>query len=463
MNKLVTLVGFDLGTTTSRAAFVDAEVAQNAGSTRAQFGRFSDRPGGETILTPFVGEYLDAEVFAKWFDRCFEAAHLKPADVFGGGALLTGLAARAPNARSIADLLRDRVANAVIATADDPKLESWLAFQGSIGAISRAYPNRYLVNLDIGGGTTNAAWGRGGNVEWTDWSWIGARHIVVQPGTYTIDRCSPMGARTLEKLAIRKNKGDDLDLAEVDLIVQTWVRDLEAMLDRPDLPFSADELEISFSGGVGEIVYALRAQSAVPGRTHWGDLGLDLARAICQSERLTRRLVVPETMGRATLYGLVEHQTQVSGTTVYLPRPERLPLGDLPILGTLDCDAPNEAWARLWSLVEAAHQGAVIHVRGLAGQATRIRDLGKRLGKLLENHADEKPIVVLLEENAAKAVGGYATDWGRHSRPLVVLDELIPHTAKFAHIGRMRHGMVFISFHGFGSKEERDAHIEEAG
>lgn len=463
MNKRVTLVGFDLGTTTSRAAFVDAEVTQNAGSKRAQFGQFSDRPGGETILTPFVGEYLDEAAFANWFDRCFEAAQLQPSDVFGGGALLTGLAARAPNARSVAERLRNRVANAVIATADDPKLESWLAFQGSIGAISRAYPDRCLLNLDIGGGTTNAACGRGGNVEWTDWSWIGARHIVVQPGTYTIERCSPMGAQTLETLAIHKTKGDALSLAEVERIVQAWVGELEAMLDRLDLPNRAETQEISFSGGVGEIVYALRAQSPVPGRTHWGDLGIDLAQAICRSGRLMRRLVVPESMGRATLYGLVEHQTQVSGATVFLPHPERLPLGDLPILATLDFDAPNEVWRRIWSFVAASRHGAALHVRGLDGQAARIRAFGKRLGHELENHFDDKPIVILLEENAAKAVGGYATNWGHPSRLLVVLDEVIPHAAKFAHIGRMHHGLVFVSFHGFGSKEEHDAHVEEAG
>lgn len=463
MNKRVTLVGFDLGTTTSRAAFVDAEVAQNAGSRRAQLGQFADRPGGETILTPFVGEYLDEVAFATWFDQCFEAARLPPKDVFGGGALLTGLAARAPNARSVADLLRSRVANAVIATADDPRLESWLAFQGSVGAISRAYPDRCLLNLDIGGGTTNAACGRGGNVEWTDWSWIGARHIAVQPGTYKLETCSPMGAQVLEKLAISKKPGDALHPSDVLRIVQTWVDELEALIDRPDLPYSANTREISFSGGVGEIVYALRAQSSVPGRTYWGDLGLDLAEGICQSERLMRRLVVPDTMGRATLYGLVEHQTQVSGSTVYLPHPERLPLGDLPILATLDGDAPEEAWGRVWSFVDAARHGAAIHVRGLGGHAARIRSFGKRLGEELERHCPNKPIVILLEENAAKAVGGYATNWGHSSRSLVVLDEVIPHAAKFAHIGRMHHGLVFVSFHGFGSKEEHDAHIEEAG
>jgi sugar (pentulose or hexulose) kinase len=55
MNDRVTLVGFDIGTTTLRAAFVDAHVANNAATQRIEFGRFVDRPGGETILMRFEG------------------------------------------------------------------------------------------------------------------------------------------------------------------------------------------------------------------------------------------------------------------------------------------------------------------------------------------------------------------------------------------------------------------------
>jgi len=450
MNDRVTLVGFDIGTTTSRAAFVDAHIANNAGVQRIEFGRFLDRPGGETILTPFIGDTLDEAFFVSWFERCFSAAQIQPEDIYGGGALLTGLAARAPNASAVADALRARVANAVVATADDPRLESWLAFQGSVGAISRNHPTRTILNLDIGGGTTNAACGRAGNILWTDWSWIGARHVVVRPGTYILEKCSPMGERTLERLSIRKSKGDELTPAEVEAIVQTWVQELETMVHQVSIPHLTKPPEVAFSGGVGELVYALRTGSSVPGQTYWGDLGLDLARAICASNSLMERILVPETMGRATLYGLVEHQTQVSGSTIFLPNDTILPLGDVPIVATLGDDMTDEELARAMEFVRASRKGAAIHVRSMGGQAVRIRNLGKRIGQALHNHPEDRPLVVVLEENAAKALGGYATDWGQHPKPLVVLDELVPHTARFAHIGRMRHGLVFISFHGLG-------------
>jgi ethanolamine utilization protein EutA len=450
MTDRVTLVGFDIGTTTSRAAFADAQIVKNARSGSKEFGHIAERAHASSIMTPFSGEALDEGRLVSWMDQCFTEANIGASDVFGGGGLLTGLAARASNASAVADALRARVANAVIATADDPKLEAWLAFQGSVGAISRAYPSRSILNLDIGGGTTNAACGRDGNVFWTEWSWVGARHIVVRPGTYVIERCSAVGQETLDRLSIRKLKGDELTPAEVDAIVGSWVRGLEDMLRQTATPNGAELPEVAFSGGVGELVYAVRMGKSVPGTTHWGDLGIDLARAICARASLTERIVVPTNMGRATLYGLVEHQTQVSGTTIFLPNPDILPLGDIPIVATVSDSITDEELHHWAMLAAASRKGAAVHVRAMGGEASRIRNLGRRVGKALDNHPSDRAFVLLLEENAAKAIGGYATHWGLHPRPLVVLDELVPHAARFAHIGRMHGGMVFISFHGFG-------------
>src|SRR6266403_625059 len=80
------------------------------------------------------------------------------------GALITGLAAQSSNAPELTQLIKNRFQNAVVARADDPCLESWLAFMGNSWELSRAEPARAFVNLDIGGGTTNIAWGLAGEV-----------------------------------------------------------------------------------------------------------------------------------------------------------------------------------------------------------------------------------------------------------------------------------------------------------
>src|SRR6185295_11957081 len=53
-----------------------------------------------------------------------------------------------------------------------------------------------------------------------------------------------------------------------------------------------------------------------------------------------------------------------------------------------------------------------------------IRDLGRALGATLRMLPDPVPLVVLIEQDLAKAFGGYATEWGRCPLPLVVLDEV---------------------------------------
>ena len=83
---------------------------------------------------------------------------------FSAGALVTGLAARGTTAEAIRQFVRTRIGNAVVAATDDPCLESWLAFPRPAWApcITPALA-RAVIHLDIGGGTTNSAFGVGGN------------------------------------------------------------------------------------------------------------------------------------------------------------------------------------------------------------------------------------------------------------------------------------------------------------
>ena len=96
------------------------------------------------------------------------------------------------NADAIARRVRGaRFDGALIATADDPLLESWLAFMGAASALSLAHPETAFVNLDIGGGTTNVALGINGEVLSAGSFWIGARHLQFHAGTYRIVQTLP--------------------------------------------------------------------------------------------------------------------------------------------------------------------------------------------------------------------------------------------------------------------------------
>jgi ethanolamine utilization protein EutA len=462
----IQLVGLDIGSTTTRVAIASARVLHNAATGRSEIGQVEEQLRTEPARTPFRGDDLDQAALLAIVDAALAAGGATPGAFFGGGALLTGLAARASNAAAVACALRARVGDVVVATAGDPRLEAWLAFHGNVGELSRGAPDRFVLNLDIGGGTTNLAVGRAGEVGSTGWMWIGARHVEVEPGGHRLLRCSPEARRTMQRLGFDKHRGEVLSGRELELLLGAWIAELEGAVTgdpRPSvdelvpaqiaLPAERDQIDLAFSGGVGGLVYDILAGREFPPTTAYGDLGIELAHRIARSPVLGARVLVPDGRGRATVYGLLRHQTQVSGSTVFLPSSRRCPTGDLPILGSLEAGVSADELVRLVALAQAARPAGAIVVRG-PFDARSIRDLGRDLGRALgaalRALPDVVPLVVLAEQDLAKALGGYASEWGRCPLPLIVLDEVSPRGAELVRIGAPHGDVVPLSFFRIG-------------
>jgi ethanolamine utilization protein EutA (predicted chaperonin) len=79
-----------------------------------------------------------------------------------------------------------------------------------------------------------------------------------------------------------------------------------------------------------------------------------------------------------------------------------------------------------------------------------VRTLGERIASLLEtlSAATEVPLVLLVRENIAKALGGYVSQWGSTTGKLIVLDEIEPLDARFVQIGSLRDQIVPVAFFG---------------
>ena len=181
MNKQVTLVGVDCGSTTTGAVMARAQLFRSAAG-QYEISAITESFRSPIVFTPFVDELLDERRVAELLDGWFHEAQVTPTDIFGGGALITGLAARRSNAAAIRQLIEARMADAVVAIADDPRLESWLAFMGNSHAWSLEHPDVPVLNIDIGGGTTNLAIGRSGEVLATGSLNVGAQSLRVRAG-----------------------------------------------------------------------------------------------------------------------------------------------------------------------------------------------------------------------------------------------------------------------------------------
>lgn len=462
----VHLIGLDFGSTTSSALVARTRIGSRSATGRVHLETPDIVYRPPPVFTPFRGDAIDEESVVALLDRWIEGSGVAADGFFAGGTIITGLAARRSNAAAIARLVGDRIGEAVVATADDPCLESWLAFMGSCSTLSRFHASIPIVNLDIGGGTTNTARGLDGNVTKTGCHFVGARHFQVRPGSYRLTAISEYGRALLRELGLQRAVGDELVAADLAAILDWYVRALEAIVRgehaffatatgrlHEQAPFpGAPEAAITFSGGVGELLYRHAAGETLPGTTHFGDLGIDLALRIAGSPLLSRdlRSVVPEHRGRATVYGLALHGTEVSGSTLFLPRPGVLPLRDLPIVARLRVDADEVSIREAVQLAGRRPQGACIQIVGGRTGRERVKELGLRLGAALRDApaALGCPLVLLTEANLGKTIGNYATDWDRSPMNLIVVDEMPDRHAHFANIGRLRDGIVPVSFYG---------------
>jgi ethanolamine utilization protein EutA len=467
----VLLLGLDFGSTTSSALIAQASISSHCITGRMALHEPVVLFRGEPVFTPFCTDAIDEQAIQHLIQGWLAEAGVTPAELFSGGVIITGLAAQRGNAQALTHLVSGLIGNALITRADDGGLESWLAFMGSCSALSRFHDRQPILNLDIGGGTTNASVGLAGNVLASGCHFIGARHVQFLPGSYELCAISSFGQTLLNELGLDIHLGQTLHATQRDAIVGWYIAALEAIVsgDRAffaspagrqteqiplHLPALKQPLALTFSGGVGELLYRHLQGATLPGTTYYGDLGIDLALAIAANPRLVgdAKRLIPENRGRATVYGLTLHNTEISGTTLFLPQPQILPLKDLPIVARLPTHASVAQLADAIARATTSSGGACLQLLddGVPPRLDDIRQLGARLASAIAQVQPpaDWPLVLLLESNAGKALGNYATDWGRQPCNLLVIDEVRERHAHFINVGKPHQQIVPVAFYG---------------
>ena len=339
-------VGIDLGTTTTQLVFSRLTV-RNEGSA---FSVPNYTVAAREVLrrsavhfTPLRSEReLDAEAIARIVDAEYAAAGIDRRAVQTGAVIITGETARRENARAVLEALSGYAGDFVVATAG-PALESALAGRGA-GAADYAQAHACtVVNLDIGGGTTNIARFTNGALTDTACLNVGGRLVKLEPDgrvTYVSPVLRPF---------VPYAPGDRLTPQDLAPTVTLLTEILEEALGfRPvqdearlrffvtdRLPGPAPGAVYSFSGGVADLmeqIDSLRETVLMEDRPRapfaYGDLGVLLGRAVAKSA-VGPRIPARETI-RATVIGAGCHATELSGSTVYFDR-IAFPLKNLPV------------------------------------------------------------------------------------------------------------------------------------
>jgi ethanolamine utilization protein EutA (predicted chaperonin) len=344
-NVVLTTVGIDIGSSTSHFMFARVHMQRTARSLTSRFVVVDRKVVWRSAirLTPYLSDGdIDAASLATFVADGYAMAGLDRSAVDAGAVILTGEALKRRNARAIAEIFSHEAGEFVCAAAGHT-MECLLGAHGS-GAVRRsAERHETILNVDVGGGTTKFALVRNGVVVDTIAVAVGAR-LIATAADGTLERLDGPLRRLCADLGIALEMGAVLLPGDRDRIVARMTAVLLDVANRRNgdhlasalrltTPWNDEALRatidvVSFSGGVAEYIYGREAAG-------FGDLGPDLGAAL-------RQAVLDGAVGgaalsdpgegiRATVVGASQFSVQVSGNTVAIAHPERLPLRDVPV------------------------------------------------------------------------------------------------------------------------------------
>lgn len=160
-------VGIDVGTTTTQVIFSALEVTNRAPVNQVPRYEFSRREilfQSPVIPTPLTAERaVDVARLLAFIDAQYASAGIARREIESGAIIITGETSKTRNARATIMEVSSQLGDFVVATAG-PHLESVIAARGS-GAAEYSRENAATVlNVDIGGGTSNYAVFAGGRL-----------------------------------------------------------------------------------------------------------------------------------------------------------------------------------------------------------------------------------------------------------------------------------------------------------
>ena len=340
IQKLLTSVGVDIGSSTSHIIFSSILLEKDPQSRSEKF-KIKERKilhSGPIHLTPFSdADTIDLVALRDLFLRDYAVAGIEVSEIDTGAVIITGESAKKQNAEQIVKALAGETGKFVAATAG-PNFEAVLAAYGA-GAVSRSEnTGRTLMNVDVGGGSSNIAICREGRIIQTAATNVGGR-LLATDDTGIIVRLEETGRKVAEQLGIKLSIGQRIDADTQKRFASSLAESLVETLQGPpksDMakmlmmtsPLDAIERidELTFSGGVAEYIYGTETQE-------FNDLGRPLADAI--RAKVTERgmpLHEPEHKIRATVIGAGQSSLQVSGSTTFLSAGLEYPLRNLPVI-----------------------------------------------------------------------------------------------------------------------------------
>lgn len=425
-------VGIDIGTATLQCVFSSMVLKNAAPAFAVPRVELSDKRvlyRAPLRLTPLrTPDTIDGEAVARLIREDYARAGVRPEDIRCGAVIITGETARKQNAREVTQQLAGLAGDFVVATAG-PELESVLAGKGSGAAALSLARGKTVLNIDIGGGTTNMCLFDRGEPYDTGCLDIGGRLLRWTPEGALHSYTAKL-ALVAAEVGVALHIGAPLEHGGVLRIAQRMAEVLEEAVNlRPRTPLH-DSLVLShalpahirpelftFSGGVADCVYG-----TADGAVAFDDIGNALGGCIAASRFFTQgRVLRPQETRHATVIGAGAYSMTVSGSTIALANVvfplKGLAVGKVPLATAADIPQLGEAIRRQFTLFEPPF---AIGFEGLSSPTyTQVEAIAEQIALGMGEHS---PRILIMAQDMAKALGQALMRRFGLAAPLICLD-----------------------------------------
>ncbi|MBV8043017.1 ethanolamine ammonia-lyase reactivating factor EutA [Pluralibacter sp.] len=439
-------VGIDIGTTTTQVIFSRLDLVNRAAVSQVPRYEFIKRViswQSPVFLTPVdkQGGLMEAELKALILAQ-YQAAGIAPEAVDSGAIIITGESAKTRNARAAVMTLSQSLGDFVVASAG-PHLESVIAGHGAGAQPLSEQRLCRVLNIDIGGGTSNYALFEAGKLSGTACLNVGGRLLETdgqgrvlyahQPGQRIVDAVFGAGidARTLTAAQLVQVARRMASLI-VEVIDGSLSELAQQLMQTGLLPAGHKPDVITLSGGVGE---CYRHQPADP--FCFSDIGPLLATALHEHPRLRDMNVqFPAQTVRATVIGAGAHTLSLSGSTIWLEGVQ-LPLRNLPVAIPVDESDLVSAWQQALMQLDLDPQTDAYVLALPASLPVRYAALLTVIDALrafVARFPNPHPLLVVAEQDFGKALGMLLRPQ-LAQLPLAVIDEVSVRAGDYIDIG----------------------------
>lgn len=419
--------GIDIGTSTTKLVISRFSLMNMAGGTHMPRIEIIEKEvlyRSPIYRTPLLtASAIDIEGVERLVSEEYISAGIKPGDIKTGAVIITGETATKQNAEEMVHYLSDHAGDFLVATAG-PDLEGIIAAKGSGAYELSRRTGKTVANIDIGGGTANAAVYRSGRLCGTCTLHIGGRLIEFTDGK--IRSISPPVQEILRQwgadLKIGDSRNHPIIAKLTDYMAEVIGRMLRKDLLEEDFPLLlghdpnwVEEIDyIMFSGGISECLYHFESAASSPAQ--YDDIGKMLAQSLKNCRELAAfKWVEPDETVRATVLGAGTQTTEISGATIHAEAHE-LPIRNLPVYqigfdGNLEkgLSRIQEAVKKSVEIYDPQQEGQnfALYLTDMPYLGFRdIQELSAILLKSLQTKPKpEQPLVVVLESDHAKVLG----------------------------------------------------------